>query len=208
MKLTCEGLNTRGCLPRPRASGQCRASEGLQCRRPQGQHVPLCSDLPSTYLFRSLSTSYDGHEQNSTVNMIGKQAGRDCGKLGEHTAPQRGSHDPAPASSNVAQWMLLAEVVLNVKFSDFLEVGKHDRERRHEDPGVLPWGGGGRLGTYQRGHPLEDVDALPVVDVVCLPALRGTHGERDSQAPAHRLTPPLRMAPRSCPHRPVLLSSH
>lgn len=49
-------------------------------------------------------------------------------------------------------------------------------------------GGGGHLGTYQRSHPLEEVDALPVIDVVGLPALPGTR-RGDSQAPASR-TPP------------------
>ena len=32
------------------------------------------------------------------------------------------------------------------------------------------------LDTYQWGHPLEEVDALPVIDVVRLPTLRGHMG--------------------------------
>lgn len=44
--------------------------------------------------------------------------------------PQRGSHNPAPASSNVAQWTLLLELFFNVKSSDFPEVGKDDKKRR------------------------------------------------------------------------------
>lgn len=33
------------------------------------------------------------------------------------------------------------------------------------------------LGTYQWSHPLEEVDAVPVIDVVRLPALRGHTGK-------------------------------
>lgn len=47
---------------------------------------------------------------------------------------------------------------------EFLAVGEGERESR---------GGGGHLGTYQRSHPLKEVDALPVIDVVGLPALPG-----------------------------------
>lgn len=39
--------------------------------------------------------------------------------------------------------------------------------------------------TYQWGHPLKEVDALPIIDVVRLPALRGTGGKRYSQVSAH-----------------------
>lgn len=44
------------------------------------------------------------------------------------------------------------------------------------------WGGGGQENTYQRGHPLKEVDALSIIDVVCLPALRVTGGKRYSQS--------------------------
>lgn len=54
-------------------------------------------------------------------------------------------------------------------------MGKDDREGR---------GGEGHLGTYQRSHPLEEVDAFPVVDVVRLPALGGTRkGEQSGACP-------------------------
>lgn len=84
--------------------------------------------------------------------------------------------------------MLSAQLVLNVK-SDFW---KRERMTGREEAGIPEISlGEGRLGTYQRGHPLKDVDTLPVIDVVRLPTLRGTGGERGSQAPAHRLpTPP------------------
>lgn len=50
---------------------------------------------------------------------------------------------------------------------------------------------GGHLGTYQWSHPLEEVDTLPIIDVVCLATLRGTYREGDSQASAHQPDPTL-----------------
>lgn len=52
----------------------------------------------------------------------------------------------------------------------------------------LGWWWGGE-NTYQWGHPLKEVDTLPVMDVVCLPALRVTGGKRYSQMSAHSPTP-------------------
>ena len=62
-----------------------------------------------------------------------------------------------------------------MKPPELLERGKGDRERRRGIPefsvGLVVY-----LGTYQWSHPLEEVDALPVIDVVRLPALRGHAG--------------------------------
>ena len=50
------------------------------------------------------------------------------------------------------------------------------KEARTE--GILETRSGlGDQNTHQWGHPLKEVDALPVVDVVCLPTLRET-GEK------------------------------
>lgn len=49
----------------------------------------------------------------------------------------------------------------------------------------MGWGMGAKKarGTYQRGHPLEDVDTLAVIDVVCLTALRGQSGTGSGTLP-------------------------
>lgn len=77
--------------------------------------------------------------------------------------PPKGQLQPNSSSASVTQWTLFPELVLKMK-SDVLEVGKDGKVSR---------GGGGHLGTYQRSHPLEEVDALPVIDVVGLPTLPG-----------------------------------
>lgn len=145
-----------------------------------GAPLPECHHI----IWWITSKMPQGQQSAST----GKQAGRDCGTRGEHMAPQRGSRHPAPVRSSEPRWMLSAQLVLNVK-SDFW---KRERMTGREEAGIPEISlGEGRLGTYQRGHPLKDVDTLPVIDVVRLPTLRGTGGERGRQAPAHRLpTPP------------------
>lgn len=55
-------------------------------------------------------------------------------------------------------------------------------------------GAGGCLGTYQWGHPLKEVDALPIVDVICLAALRGHTGRGTVRHLPPSLTPPFQMA--------------
>lgn len=144
-----------------------------------GAPLPECHHI----MWWVTSKMPQGQQSAST----GKQAGRDCGTRGEHMAPQRGSRHPALVHSSEPRWMLSPELVLNVK-SDFW---KRERMTGREEAGIPEISlGEGRLGTYQRGHPLKDVDTLPVIDVVRLPTLRGTGGERGGQAPAHRLPPP------------------
>lgn len=126
--------------------------------------------------------------------------------MGELMAPQRGSHDPAPASSNVAWWTVLPLQVFNGKSGFFWKQERGDRQRRHGDPQILTCQGR-YLGTYQWGHPLEEVDTLPVIDVVRLPALGGDPG-RGTVRHTPTVRPPLaQMASRSRPDSFVLLSS-
>lgn len=85
-----------------------------------GAPLPECHHI----MWWITSKMPQGQQSAST----GKQAGRDCGTRGKHMAPQRGSRHSAPVRSSEPQWMLSAQLVLNVK-SDFLEAGKDDRER-------------------------------------------------------------------------------
>lgn len=133
----------------------------------------------------------------ATVIKTGKLAGRGCAKLGEHTASPKRAATPQLQLAPVTQWTLFPGLVLYVK-SYFLEVGKDVRERRGGgSPNSHCWRG--HPGTYQRGHPLEEVDALPIIDVVRLPALWETGGERGSQAPAYLRTPPFGWLPQQLP---------
>lgn len=72
-----------------------------------------------------------------------------------------------------------------------LVVGK---EAKTEDGILETHSGLGDQNTHQWGHPLKEVDALPIIDVVCLPALRVT-GEGYSQMSAHSLTPDSQLLP-------------
>lgn len=78
-------------------------------------------------------------------------------------------------------------------------LGKNEREKNSHS------GWGRHLGTYQGGHPLEEVDALAIIDVVCLPTLRGTNKEGDSQI---KRGTPLSHGPMQPLNPLVLQSSH
>lgn len=62
-------------------------------------------------------------------------------------------------------------------------------------------GVGGCLDTYQRGHPFEEVDTLPIIDIVCLATLRGHTGRGTVRHLLPSLTPPFQMA-RQLPRSP------
>lgn len=73
---------------------------------------------------------------------------------------------------------------------NLLSFWKEEKVTGKEDLGIPEFslGSVAYLGTYQWSHPLEEVDALPVIDVVRLPALRehagrGISGTGPSPAP-------------------------
>lgn len=180
-------MSRTGVLTGTKGTGGClglageRAVNRSDCRRAQFWGGPSSRVSPHNVV---------GHKQNATGPAVSIH--REAGWEGlRHTGgahgPPKGSRHPAPVRSSEPQWMLSPELVLNVK-SDFW---KRERMTGREEAGIPEISlGEGRLGTYQRGHPLKDVDTLPVIDVVRLPTLRGTGGERGRQAPAHRLPPP------------------
>lgn len=97
---------------------------------------------------------------------------------------------PLPGLPNVNSWAL--------------EVGK---DIRTEDGILESHSGLGDQNTYQWGHPLKEVDALPIIDVVRLPTLRVTGETRYCQMSAHSPTPHFLMAPSCCCSPLVFLSS-
>lgn len=72
----------------------------------------------------------------------------------------------------------------------------------------LGMGVDGHLGTYQWGHPLEEVDTLPIIDVVCLATLRGHTGRRTVRHLPPHPDPTLLDSSAAALTSSILLSSH
>ena len=156
--------------------------EGAVIRGLQGQHLPSCFGttfyLPLWESHHTVWWITGKTPQGEQSTYIRKQAGRDYCKLREHKASQRGSHNSAPVSANVIQWTL-SRTGFECEIFWFFRSGKGwQGEKRWGIPEFSLKVGVGHPSTYQWGHPLKEVDALPIVDVVCLTALGAGGGRK------------------------------